>query len=277
MSYCDIIDRLSSRVNEGMLSSISKNSSNVDTDKILKALLDGDIQSITHKNVKSNLSFYNKSPFSKIDSIVKYNRLPVVKRRNYYIYYLISGNKHNIKHYIMISASSYNVLSGLSRCFIYEARDESVVDYIWGLVDKNRLSVDISQLGSGLKDCKTVADTYRVFGSTLLSDVYGTTADGMRILKDTEEVLDSLFRSSIGLIQNDYNGFYRSDIRDIVSSCFDCGVTLVDDVLSFMLDFIDTEHMRWAYNMFSKKLKGKSSLYSFYKVGTKQIVFDFYI
>lgn len=273
MGYFNIIDSLSDkRVDEGMISSISKNSSSIGTDKLLKVLLDFDIQSLPRKNIKSNLSFYNKSPFSKIDSVVKSDMLPAVKRRTYYIYHLVDGNKH----YIMISASSYNVLSGLSRCFIYEALDESVVDYIWDLVDKNKLSVDIKHLGSGLRDCKIVADTYCVFGSKLLSGVYGT-LDDMRILKDTEDVLDLLFRNSIVLISNGYSGSYESDIKDIVSSCVDCGVTLVDDALSFMLDFDDIEHCKDAYIKFNKNLTGKSSVYTFYKVGTKQIAFDFYI
>nr|DAN44577.1 MAG TPA: hypothetical protein [Bacteriophage sp.] len=273
MGYFNIIDSLkNSRIEEGMMTSISKNSSSIDTDKLLKVLLDFDIQSLPRKNIKSNLSFYNKSPFSKIDSVVKSDMLPAVKRRTYYIYHLVDGNKH----YIMISASSYNVLSGLSRCFIYEALDESVVDYIWDLVDKNKLSVDIKHLGSGLRDCKIVADTYYVFGSKLLSGVYGT-LDDMRILKDTEDVLDLLFRSSIKLIEGGYNGLYRADIKGIVSSCVDCGITLVDDTLSFMLDFDDTEHCKEAYIKFNKNLTGKSSLYTFYKLGTKQIAFDFYI
>lgn len=127
-----------------------------------------------------------------------------------------------------------------------------------------------------LKGCKIVADTYCVFGSKLLSGVYGT-LDDMRILKDTEDVLDLLFRSSIVLISNNYSGSYESDIKDIVSSCVDCGVTLVDDTLSFMLDFDDNEHCKDAYIKFYKNLKGKRSLYTFYKLGTKQIVFDFYI
>ena len=252
-----ILDSLSThRIEEGMIDSISKNSSTIGIGKLLKVLLDFDIQSLPRKNIKSNLSFYNKSPFSEIDSVVKYDMLSAVKRRTYYIYHLVDGNKH----YIMISASSYNVLSGLSRCFIYEGRDESVVDYIWDLVDKNKLSVDIKQLGSGLKGCRVVADTYRIFGSALLSDVYGT-FDDMRILKDTEDVLDLLFRSSIVLISNGYSGSYESDIKDIVSSCVDCGVTLVDDTLSFMLDFDDTEHCKEAYIKFNKNLTGKSSLY----------------
>lgn len=58
MGYLDIIDSLSDkRVDEGMISSISKNSSSIDTDKLLKVLLDFDIQSLPRKNIKSNLSF----------------------------------------------------------------------------------------------------------------------------------------------------------------------------------------------------------------------------
>ena len=274
MGYFNIIDSLSDkRVDEGMIDSISKNSSSGSGDKLLKALLDCDIQTIPNKNLKSTTSFYNKSPFSEVDLIVKYEKLPSNDGRKCYIYHLTKGKKH----YISISASSYNnSLDGLSRLFIYEAKDESVVDYIWDLVDKNKLSVDIKHLGSGLRDCKIVADTYCVFGSKLLSGVYGT-LDDMRILKDTEDVLDLLFRNSIVLISNGYSGSYESDIKDIVSSCVDCGVTLVDDTLSFMLDFDDIEHCKDAYIKFNKNLTGKSSVYTFYKVGTKQIAFDFYI
>ena len=274
MSYLDIIDSLSGkRVDEGMISSISKNSASVDTDKLLKALLDFDIQLIPHKCVKSKLSFYNKSPFSVVDSIVKYDRLSVVKRRNYYIYHLVNGNKH----YIMISASSYNVLSGLSRCFIYEARDKSVVDYIWDLVDKNRLIFDMDDMNSGLKDCKTVASTYRVFGSKLLSDVYGT-ASTSYILKDTKEVLGALFKSSIGLFRSDYKGFkYESDMSELTSSCVDYKIRFDEDVLYITFNFKDAETCKRIYTLICENRIRSNQLYSLYLSGNTDIGLEFYV
>ena len=38
--------------------------------------MDCDIQTIPNKNLKSTTSFYNKSPFSEVDLIVKYEKLP---------------------------------------------------------------------------------------------------------------------------------------------------------------------------------------------------------
>lgn len=121
-----ILDSLSThRIDEGMIDSISKNSSSGSGDKLLKALLDCDMRTIPNKNLKSTTSFYNKSPFSEVDLIVKYEKLPSNDGRKCYIYHLNKGKKH----YISISASSYNNnLDGLSRLFIYEAKDESVVD-----------------------------------------------------------------------------------------------------------------------------------------------------
>lgn len=55
-----------------MIDSISKNSSSGSGDKLLKALLDCDMRTIPNKNLKSTTSFYNKSPFSEVDLIVKY-------------------------------------------------------------------------------------------------------------------------------------------------------------------------------------------------------------
>lgn len=87
MGYFNIIDSLSGkRVDEGMISSISKNSLSVSGDKLLKALLDCDIQTIPNKNLKSTTSFYNKSPFSDVDLIVKYEKLPSNDGRKCYIY-----------------------------------------------------------------------------------------------------------------------------------------------------------------------------------------------
>lgn len=58
MGYLDIIDSLSDkRVDEGMISSISNNSSSGSGDKLLKALLDCDMRTIPNKNLKSTTSF----------------------------------------------------------------------------------------------------------------------------------------------------------------------------------------------------------------------------
>ena len=243
------------------------------SDKLFKALLSCDINIIPSKNIRSNMSFYNKSPFDNVDSIFDYKKLPNSKGRHYYIYHLVK----NKKHYIMITASSHNIIfSGLSRCFIYEAQDESVVDYIWDLVDKNKVNFDINQLGSGLKGCKTVADTYRVFGSTLLATVYGTT-DDMRILEDTEDVIGVLFESSMRLVKNDYKGDYKSDMSELVSLCSDYVIKLDDDVLSVKFYFKDIESCNTAYGFLKNNLTVKSTLYSLYSDGNKDVGLEFYI
>lgn len=69
-----ILDSLSThRIDEGMIDSISKNSSSGSGDKLLKALLDCDIHSIPNKNLKSTTSFYNKSPFSGVDFVITFD------------------------------------------------------------------------------------------------------------------------------------------------------------------------------------------------------------
>lgn len=269
-----ILDSLSThRIDEGMIDSISKNSSSGSGDKLLKALLDCDMRTIPNKNLKSTTSFYNKSPFSEVDLIVKYEKLPSNDGRKCYIYHLIKGKKH----YISISASSYNnSLDGLSRLFIYEAKDESVVDYIWDLVDKNRLIFDMDGMNSGLKDCKTIANTYRVFGSKLLSDVYGT-ASTSYILKDTKEVLGALFKSSVGLFKSDYKGFkYESDMSELASSCVDYEIRFDKDVLSIKFNFKDAEIRKKIYTLICENRIRSNQLYSLVLPGN-DIVFEFYI
>lgn len=270
-----ILDSLSThRIDEGMIDSISKNSSSGSGDKLLKALLDCDMRTIPNKNLKSTTSFYNKSPFSEVDLIVKYEKLPSNDGRKCYIYHLTKGKKH----YISISASSYNnSLDGLSRLFIYEAKDESVVDYIWDFVDKNRLIFDMDDMNSGLKDCKTVANTYRVFGSKLLSDVYGT-ASTSYILKDTKEVLGALFKSSVGLFKSDYKGFkYESDMSELTSSCVDYKIRFDEDVLYITFNFKDAETCKRIYTLICENRIRSNQLYSLYLYGNTDIGLEFYV
>lgn len=273
MGYFNIIDSLSDkRVDEDMIDSISKNSSSVSGDKLLKALLDCDIQTIPNKNLKSTTSFYNKSPFSEVDLIVKYEKLPSNDGRKCYIYHLTKGKKH----YISISASSYNNLDGLSRLFIYEAKDESVVDSIWDLVYKNKLIFDMDDMNSGLKGCNTVANTYRVFGSKLLSDVYGN-ASTSYILKDTKEVLGALFKSSVGLFKSEYKGFkYESDMSELASSCVDYEIRFNKDMLSIKFNFKDAEIRKKIYTLICENRIRSNQLYSLVLPGN-DIVFEFYI
>lgn len=251
-----------------------KNSSSGSGDKLLKALLDCDIHSIPNKNLKSTTSFYNKSPFSEVDLIVKYEKLPSNDSRKCYIYHLTKGKKH----YISISASSYNnSLDGLSRLFIYEAKDESVVDYIWDFVDKNRLIFDMDDMSSGLKGCNTVSNTYRVFGSKLLSDVYGT-ASTSYILKDTKEVLGALFKSSVGLFKSDYKGFkYESDMSELTSSCVDYKIRFDEDVLYITFNFKDAETCKRIYTLICENRIRSNQLYSLYLSGNTDIGLEFYV
>ena len=275
MGYFNIIDSLSDRrVDEGMIDSISKNSSSGSGDKLLKALLDCDMRTIPNKNLKSTTSFYNKSPFSEVDLIVKYEKLPSNDGRKCYIYHLNKGKKH----YISISASSYNNnLDGLSRLFIYEAKDESVVDSIWDLVYKNKLIFDTDDMNSGLKGCNTVANTYRVFGSKLLSDVYGI-ADTSYILKDTKEVLGALFKSSIGLFKSDYKGFkYESDMSELASSCVDYKIRFDEDVLYITFNFKDAETCKRIYTLICENRIRSNQLYSLYLSGNTDIGLEFYV
>ena len=62
MGYYDIIDKLSNRVEEGMMTSIQKNT--VKAKSVLSALISGDFSSLPKKDIKvlGDNKFFNKSP-----------------------------------------------------------------------------------------------------------------------------------------------------------------------------------------------------------------------
>ena len=134
----------------------------------------------------------------------------------------------------------------------------------------------MDDMNSGLKGCNTVANTYRVFGSKLLSDVYGI-ADTSYILKDTKEVLGALFKSSVGLFKSDYKGFkYESDMSELASSCVDYEIRFDKDVLSIKFNFKDVEIRKKIYTLICENRIRSNQLYSLVLPGN-DIVFEFYI
>ena len=278
MGYSDLIDKLlDTRIDEGMISSISKNKDkNADIDSLCSALLNGSLFRIPTKYIDiRDTHYYNKSSFD--SGLLRYTisteSLNTQRGRNYRIYRMIKGDEY----YFMITLSSVDrVFTRMKRCVIQKCDGEEVADTIWDFVDKNRLVFDMDGMNSGLKDCKTVANTYRVFGSKLLSDVYGI-ADTSYILKDTKEVLGALFKSSVGLFKSDYKGFkYESDMSELASSCVDYEIRFDKDVLSIKFNFKDAEIRKKIYTLICENRIRSNQLYSLV-LPSNDIVFEFYI
>lgn len=107
MGYSDLIDRLlDTRINEGMISSISKNKDkNADVDSLCSALFDGSLFRIPTKYIDiRDTHYYNKSPFD--SGLLRYTisteSLNTQRGRDYRIYHMIKGNEY----YFMITLSS---------------------------------------------------------------------------------------------------------------------------------------------------------------------------
>ena len=98
MGYSDLIDRLlDTRINEGMISSISKNKDrNADVGSLCSALLNGSLFRIPTKCIDiRDTHYYNKSPFD--SGLLRYTisteSLNTQRGRDYRIYRMIKGNE----------------------------------------------------------------------------------------------------------------------------------------------------------------------------------------
>ena len=143
MGYSDLIDKLlDTRIDEGMISSISKNKDkNADIDSLCSALLNGSLFRIPTKYIDiRDTHYYNKSSFD--SGLLRYTisteSLNTQRGRNYRIYRMIKGDEY----YFMITLSSVDrVFTRMKRCVIQKCDGEEVADTIWDYVNKNQLQM----------------------------------------------------------------------------------------------------------------------------------------
>lgn len=159
MGYSDLIDKLVDiRINEGMISSISKNKyRNADVDSLCSALLNGSLFIIPTKYIDiRDTHYYNKSPFD--SDLLRYtiSTEPINTGRGgvFRIYHMVKGNEY----YFMITLSSVDrVFTRMKRCVIQKCNDEEVANTIWDYINKKQLQM--TSVNETLKGCKIVADT----------------------------------------------------------------------------------------------------------------------
>ena len=121
MGYYDIIDKLSNRVEEGMMTSIQKNT--VKAKSVLSALISGDFSSLPKKDIKvlGDTKFFNKSPIKYTTSEKMVEDLYVAGVSNHTVRF-VSYIKNGIPYFVLLYM---NVVTRLmfGRCTIYECTE----------------------------------------------------------------------------------------------------------------------------------------------------------
>lgn len=114
MCYYDIIDKLSNRVEEGMMTSIQKNT--VKAKSVLSALISGDFSSLPKKDIKvlGDTKFFNKSP-------IKYTTSEKMVEDLY-----IAGVSNHTVRFVSYIKKWYSLLCVI----VYECCDKT---YVWTL------------------------------------------------------------------------------------------------------------------------------------------------
>ena len=240
MGYSDLIDRLlDTRINEGMISSISKNKDkNADVDSLHSALLNGSLFIIPTKYIDiRDTHYYNKSPFD--SGLLRYTisteSLNTQRGRDYRIYRMIKGNEY----YFMITLSSVDrVFTRMKRCVIQKCNDEEVANTIWDYVNKNQLQ--LTSVNETLKGCKIVADTYRSYEGNAIAGSFKNKS----ILNDTKSVMEAMFSDVVNCMKSLFNAEYEDFIDKLYLNCTDYSVRLNGDVLTLYmnLDNVDMIH-----------------------------------
>lgn len=233
MGYSDLIDKLlDTRINEGMISSISKNKDkNADIDSLCSALLNGSLFRIPTKYIDiRDTHYYNKSPFD--SGLLRYTisteSLNTQRGRDYRIYHMIKGNEY----YFMITLSSVDrVFTRMKRCVIQKCNDEEVANTIWDYVNKNQLQM--TSVNETLKGCKIVADTYRSYEGNAIAGSFKNKS----ILNDTKSVMEVMFNSLIYAFKRTYKNNYDSVVKEIANSCVNYGISLTEDDFVITFDF----------------------------------------
>lgn len=259
MSYSGIIDSLDSlRINEGMISSISKNKDkNEDIDSLCSALLNGSLFRIPTKYIDiRDTHYYNKSPFD--SGLLRYTistePLNTQRGRDYRIYRMIKGNEY----YFMITLSSVDrFYTRMKRCVIHKCDDEEIADTIWGYV--NRKSLQMTSIHDTLKGCKIVADTYRAFDGNAVAGSFKNKS----IFSDTKSVMEAMFSDAVNCMKSLFKIEYEPFIDRLYLNCTDYSVRLNGDVLTLYMKFDNVDTI---YDDFKSGLDNISTdFYSLYK------------
>lgn len=242
MGRLDIIDSLvDSRVNEGMITTLSKNQG---LEELQKALTKREFKYIQNKHIESSVEYFNNSPFKDTNAIlhrmVVGNTLPSHNGKDYYIYHLDDKGTH----YIMVLA--YRNGATVKRCVIQRCDTADVADTIWDYVDRKALA--IVDIRSEFKGCKIVADTF-ISGISNKSVIY----------QDTDDVMQAMFYNSIKFLQVEFGSSYSSFVEELVSSCSSYNVT-VDKNDTFTVEFsFNTRDDNYKVSDLCKKALGRTS------------------
>ena len=269
MGYSDLIDRLlDTRINEGMISSISKNKDkNADIDSLCSALPNGSLFRIPTKYIDiRDTHYYNKSPFD--SGLLRYTisteSLNTQRGRDYRIYRMIKGNEY----YFMITRSSVDrTYTRMKRCVIQKCDDEEVANTIWDYVNKNQLQM--TSVNETLKGCKIVADTYRAFEGSAVAGSFKNKS----ILSDTKSIIEAMFSDAVNCMKSLFNAEYDAFIDKLYLNCTDYSVILNGDVLTLYMNFDNVGTM---YDDFKRGLGNTNTdFYSLHK-DNKGISIKFY-
>ncbi len=262
-----ILDSLNThRIEEGMIDSISKNSSSGSGYKLLKVLLDFDIQSLPRKNIKSNLSFYNRSSFSKnfVDNVIKWTGMLKNKSNNgAKLYMLCLGDGG--RFFMVFEAPRF---SRLSRCFVFKVPDEATMESIFELANDGKMTFDIDN--PKLDGCKLIADTYCIHDVFTEFDRGKIVGVDTRLMADTVVVMETLFEDFAKVFKFNYkNDNYDFVVGEIAKACVNYDISLTEDGFVVTLDFgVAKERNR--IEMILNNRKGGHSLH-FFKDGKSKI------
>lgn len=127
MGYFNIIDSLSDkRVDEGMVSSISKNTKkqNKDTKRMVDAVLSGQISKLSSKDMDINIEVRNDTKLYKNNK--KYEKYCIVGNRMGVIRTEVHGYDINGEYIVAIVCSSLNNGSPIGKALLYKCSDEDV-------------------------------------------------------------------------------------------------------------------------------------------------------
>lgn len=164
MGYYDIIDKLSNRVEEGMMTYIQKNT--VKAKSVLSALISGDFSSLPKKDIKvlGDTKFFNKSPIKYTTSEKMVEDLYVDGVSNHTVRF-VSYIKNGIPYFVLLYM---NVVTRLmfGRCTIYECTEVGRYQEIVSDIKGKNVS-DYRYLDRDIDGCKIVAKTfYSTLGSS---------------------------------------------------------------------------------------------------------------
>lgn len=259
MSYSDLIDRLLDiRINEGMISSISKNKDkNADIDSLRSALLNGSLFIIPTKYIDiRDTHYYNKSHFD--SGLLRYTistePLNTQRGRDSRIYRMIKGDEY----YFMFTLSSVDrFFTRMKRCVIQKCDDEEVANTIWDYVNRN--SLHMISIEDTLKGCKIVADTYRSYEGNAIAGSFKNKS----ILSDTKSVMEAMFSDAVNCMKYLFNTEYEAFIDKLYLNCTDYSVRLNGDVLTLYMKF---DNVDMIHNEFKRGLGNiNTDFYSLYK------------